>query len=73
LTSGTCWGAVDHFCAADGKPINMVWLRKGTTAMNIVVEMFASRLLPAVAHATTEEHIAVCRRSAADRRRMHDT
>jgi sugar (pentulose or hexulose) kinase len=32
--------AVDHFCAADGKPINMVWLRNGTTAMNMVVEMF---------------------------------
>ncbi len=33
--------AVDHFCAADGKPINMVWLRNGTTFMNKVVEMFA--------------------------------
>ena len=32
--------AVDHFCAADGKPINMVWLRNGTTFMNTVVEMF---------------------------------
>jgi sugar (pentulose or hexulose) kinase len=32
--------AVDHFCAPDGKPINMVWLRNGTTAMNMVVEMF---------------------------------
>ena len=32
--------AVDHFCAPDGKPINMVWLRNGTTAMNTVVEMF---------------------------------
>ncbi len=31
--------AVDHFCAADGKPINMVWLRNGTTFMNTVVEM----------------------------------
>lgn len=29
--------AVDHFCAADGKPINMVWLRNGTTFMNTVV------------------------------------
>ena len=26
--------AVDHFCAPDGKPINMVWLRNGTTYMN---------------------------------------
>ena len=32
--------AVDHFCAPDGRPINMVWLRNGTTAMNAVVEMF---------------------------------
>ncbi len=32
--------AIDHFCAADGKPINMVFLRNGTTAMNAVVEMF---------------------------------
>ncbi|MFM9011143.1 MAG: FGGY family carbohydrate kinase [Planctomycetota bacterium] len=31
--------AVDHFCAPDGKPINMVWLRNGTTAMNAAVEM----------------------------------
>ena len=29
--------AVDHFCAVDGKPINMVWLRNGTTAMNTIV------------------------------------
>ena len=36
--------AVDHFCAADGKPINMVWLRNGTTFMNAVVEMFGSVL-----------------------------
>ena len=32
--------AVDHFCAPDGKPINMVFLRNGTTFMNTVVEMF---------------------------------
>jgi sugar (pentulose or hexulose) kinase len=31
---------IDHFCAPDGKPINMVWLRNGTTPMNTVVEMF---------------------------------
>ena len=31
---------VDHFCAADGKPINMVWLQNGTTFMNCAVEMF---------------------------------
>lgn len=32
--------AVDHFCAPDGKPINMVWIRNGTTFMNSIVEMF---------------------------------
>lgn len=32
--------AIDHFCAPDGKPINMVWLRNGTTYMNTLVEMF---------------------------------
>ncbi|HMO12983.1 MAG TPA: FGGY-family carbohydrate kinase [Pirellulaceae bacterium] len=32
--------AVDHFCAVDGKPINMVWLRNGTTFMNAVIAMF---------------------------------
>jgi sugar (pentulose or hexulose) kinase len=31
---------VDHFCAPDGKPINMVFLRNGTTFMNTIVEMF---------------------------------
>lgn len=31
--------AIDHFCAPDGKPINMVWLRNGTTAMNTIVEL----------------------------------
>jgi sugar (pentulose or hexulose) kinase len=38
--------AVDHFCAVDGKPINMVWLRNGTTAMNAIVGMFGG-VLPA--------------------------
>lgn len=32
--------AIDHFCAPDGRPINMVCLRNGTTAMNMVVELF---------------------------------
>ncbi len=36
--------AVDHFCAVDGKPINMVWLRNGTTFMNAIVEMFGAAL-----------------------------
>jgi sugar (pentulose or hexulose) kinase len=31
---------IDHFCAPDGRPINMVFLRNGTTAFNTVVEMF---------------------------------
>lgn len=35
---------IDHFCAADGKPINMVCLRNGTTYMNLVVDMFAGVL-----------------------------
>ena len=35
---------VDHFCAPDGKPINMVWLRNGTTFMNSVVEMFGEAI-----------------------------
>ncbi len=34
--------AIDHFCAVDGKPINMVFLRNGTTFMNTIVEMFAA-------------------------------
>lgn len=32
--------AIDHFCAPDGRPINMVCLRNGTTAMNTMVGMF---------------------------------
>ncbi len=36
--------AIDHFCAPDGKPINMVWLRNGTTYMNSVVEMFGQAI-----------------------------
>lgn len=36
--------AIDHFCAPDGKPINMVWLRNGTTYMNSVVEMFGEAI-----------------------------
>ncbi len=34
--------AIDHFCAVDGKPINMVFLRNGTTFMNSMVEMFGT-------------------------------
>ena len=35
--------AVDHFCAPDGKPINMVFLRNGTTFLNSLVDMFTLR------------------------------
>jgi len=31
--------AIDHFCAADGKPINMAWLRNGTTYLNAIVKL----------------------------------
>ena len=37
---------IDHFCAPDGKPINMVFLRNGTTYMNSVVEMFGEAITP---------------------------
>jgi sugar (pentulose or hexulose) kinase len=35
---------VDHFCAVDGRPINMVWLRNGTTPMNLLINMFGTLL-----------------------------
>jgi len=38
--------SIDHFCAPDGRPINMVWLRNGTTALNAVVGMFGGMLPP---------------------------
>jgi sugar (pentulose or hexulose) kinase len=38
--------AVDHFCAVDGKPINMVFLRNGTTAMNTIVGLLGG-VMPA--------------------------
>eukprot|EP00538_Stauroneis_constricta_P002299 CAMPEP_0119558526 /NCGR_PEP_ID=MMETSP1352-20130426/10839_1 /TAXON_ID=265584 /ORGANISM="Stauroneis constricta, Strain CCMP1120" /LENGTH=508 /DNA_ID=CAMNT_0007605911 /DNA_START=30 /DNA_END=1556 /DNA_ORIENTATION=+ len=31
---------IDHFCAPDGKPIHMVWLRNGTTFLNAMVRSF---------------------------------
>ena len=37
---------VDQLCGADGKPINMVWLRNGTTFMNTVVASYGG-VLPA--------------------------
>ena len=36
--------AIDHFCAVDGKPINMVFLRNGTTYMNTLVRMLGECL-----------------------------
>lgn len=33
---------IDHFCAPDGKPINMVFLRNGTTFMNALVHAFSA-------------------------------
>ena len=33
---------VDQLCGADGKPINMVWLRNGTTFMNTIVESYGN-------------------------------
>ena len=32
--------AVDQYCAADGAPVNMVWLRNGTTFLNTIVSSF---------------------------------
>jgi sugar (pentulose or hexulose) kinase len=36
--------AIDHFCAADGKPINMVWLRNGTTFLNAIISSYGGLL-----------------------------
>ena len=33
--------SVDQFCATDGAPVNMVWLRNGTTFLNRIVESYA--------------------------------
>jgi sugar (pentulose or hexulose) kinase len=38
--------SIDHFCAPDGRPINMVWLRNGTTAFSAVVGMVGGVLPP---------------------------
>lgn len=32
--------AVDQYCAADGAPVNMVWLRNGTTFLNTIVSSY---------------------------------
>lgn len=32
--------AVDQYCAADGAPVNMVWLRNGTTFLNTIVASY---------------------------------
>ena len=36
--------ALDHFCAADGAPINMVWLQNGTTFLNAIVDSYGGML-----------------------------
>lgn len=36
--------AVDHFWSADGKPINMVWLRNGTTFLNAIISSYGGLL-----------------------------
>jgi sugar (pentulose or hexulose) kinase len=36
--------AVDHFCAVDGHPIHMVWLRNGTTYLNTMVEHYGKAM-----------------------------
>ena len=51
--------AIDHFCAPDGRPINMVWIRNGTTAMNTMVEMLGgadgfAAVMPAVVGASDD-------------------
>ena len=53
--------AIDHFCAADGQQIHMVWLRNGTTFFNTTVAAFTqphestadafARLMPEVLQA----------------------
>lgn len=48
---------IDHFCAPDGRPINMVWLRNGTTAMNMAVSLFGgdfSTIMPQVLRADAD-------------------
>lgn len=35
---------IDHFCAADGRPINMVLLRNGTAFLSVIVELFGHML-----------------------------
>ena len=48
---------IDHFCAPDGRPINMVWLRNGTTAMNMAVKLFGgdfSAIMPQVLSADAD-------------------
>ena len=33
---------VDHFCAADGKPIYMIWIQNGTTFFNSMVQLHSA-------------------------------
>ena len=49
--------AVDHFAAADGKPIHMVWLRNGTTFLNTIVASYGNdfaRIMPQLIEAAPD-------------------
>ena len=48
--------AVDQFCAHDGKPINMVWLRNGTTFMNSIVRGYGGfdQVMPELVNAPAD-------------------
>ena len=41
-TASTVLPAIDHFAAANGKPIHMVLLRNGTTFLNTIVESYGT-------------------------------
>jgi sugar (pentulose or hexulose) kinase len=47
--------AVDHFCAADGRPIFMIWLRNGTTFLNTLIKSYASAQLSEDGDETNED------------------
>jgi sugar (pentulose or hexulose) kinase len=47
--------AIDHFCAPDGKPINMVFLRNGTTFLNSMAQVFSQNHLAAIDFAAGED------------------
>ena len=47
--------AVDHFSAADGKRIHMVWLRNGTTFLNTIVELYGSVISSSSSNSNTDD------------------